>query len=71
MREEDIWMTIFKIRQSLYEWLVMPFGLCNATSTFMHMMNDVLCAFIAFVIVYLDNILVFSSTWEEHISHFR
>ena len=49
----------------------MPFSLCNALATFMMLMNDVLCHFInSFVIVYLDDILVYSATKEEHISHF-
>jgi hypothetical protein len=48
-------------RQGLYEWLVMLFGLCNASTTFMPLMNDVLRPYIdSFVIV------CFSSTWEEH-----
>jgi len=48
----------------------MPFGLCNAPVTFIRLMNDVLHPFIdSFVIVYLGDILVYSATWEEKISH--
>jgi hypothetical protein len=48
----------------------MPFGLWNAPTIFMQLMNDVLHPYLdSFVIVYLDDILVYSPTWEEHISH--
>jgi hypothetical protein len=51
-------------------WLVMPFDLCNALATFMRLNNDVLRPYHdSFVAFYLDNILVYSATWEEHISH--
>ena len=46
VKEEDTWKTAFKTRKGLYECLVIPFGMCNASTTFMYLMNGVLHPFI-------------------------
>jgi hypothetical protein len=70
--EQDAWKTAFKTKQGLFEWLVMSFGICNALTTFMGVMNNVFMPFLDdFVIVYLDDILVFSVTWDERVRHVK
>jgi hypothetical protein len=70
--EGDIWKTAFKTKQGFFEWLVMPFGLCNAPKTFMRVMNDVFRQNIDdFFIVYLDKIFIFIQIWEDHIKHVK
>jgi hypothetical protein len=60
--------TAFKTPFGLFEYKMMPFGLTNAPSFFMAAMNDVLQG-LSFVSVYLNDILIFSKTPEEHITH--
>lgn len=66
------WKTTFRCRYGAFEFLVMPFGLTNAPSSFQHFVNDVFHEHLdKFIIVYLDDILIYSNTMQEHRQHVR
>ena len=72
MAEKDIPKTAFVVPDGHYEWLVMPFGLCNAPATFQRFMNELLAGLLPEKsVVYIDDILVFGATWDEFISNLK
>ncbi|WVZ93955.1 hypothetical protein U9M48_039904 [Paspalum notatum var. saurae] len=72
IREEDIPKTAFSTRYGLYEYLVMSFGLTNAPAFFMYMMNSVFTNELdKFVVVFIDDILIYSKSKKEHEEHLR
>ena len=72
VNENDKPKTAFITFAGQYEWNVMPFGLINAPATFQRLMNHVLRAYLGtFCVVYLDNILIYSKSRQEHVEHLR
>jgi len=72
IKEGDEWKTAFRTRFGLFEYLVLPFGLCNGPASFQHYINDTLREHLdVFCTAYLDDILIHSESLEEHENHVR
>ncbi|MBW0547530.1 hypothetical protein O181_087245, partial [Austropuccinia psidii MF-1] len=70
IKEGDEHLPFFRTKYGSYEYLVMPFGLNNAPSSFQNLVNDIFADLLdIFVVVYFDDIMVFSSSEEEHVKH--
>ena len=72
MEEGQEWLTAFNTRYGLFESLVMPFGLCNALAAFQSRINNILRPYLdIFYMAYIDNILIYSDTLEDHCQHMK
>jgi len=72
VKDEDMQKTAFRTRYRHYEYLVMPFGVTNAPSVFMEFMNRIFHAYFdRFVVVFIDDILIYSKSEEEHAEHLK
>ena len=72
MKADDAQKTSFRSKYGHYEYVVMPFGVTNAPTVFIDYMNRIFRPFLdKFVIVFIDDILIYSKTWEEHVEHLR
>jgi hypothetical protein len=71
IHSKDRYKTAFTVDFGQYEWNVMPFGLKNAQSEFQSIMNDIFNAYSKFCIVYIDDLIFFSKSLEQHFKHLQ
>ena len=72
IKDEDIFKTAFRTRYGHYEFVVMPFGITNAPAIFVCLMNNVMHKYLdKFVVIFIDDILIYSKSEEEHKEHLK